>query len=206
MLVVGLTGGIGAGKSEASRLFEQLGAPVIDADVIARELTGSDAHILSQIRQYFGDQFFGTDGQLVRSALRERVFADPSALAWLEALLHPRVEAEIQRRLNTLRAQGCVYCMVAIPLLIEANLRHLVDRVLVVDAPEAAQIARVGARDGSPPETINAIVARQMDRHARLAAADDIIDNSGDLTALAKQVEALDRRYRAMASTLEQSS
>ncbi len=202
MLVVGLTGGIASGKSEVSRRFAELGVPIIDADLIARDLTLHDPEVLAAIRARLGDAYFDASGRLDRAALRRRVFGVPEDLRFLETLLHPRVAVSIQTQIETHRQAGVVpYCLVVAPLLLEADLRYLVDRLLVVDVPETTQLERTLARDHCAEETVRAIMARQLPRAERIAQADDRLDNGGDLIALQNQVTALDRRYRALADT-----
>jgi dephospho-CoA kinase len=191
--VVGLTGGIGSGKSAAAEEFARLGAAVVDTDAIARELTEAGGAALPHIKSLFGDAFFAASGAMDRKAMRERVFSDPAAKRALEALLHPMIREESARRIA--RASG-PYVVHVVPLLIESpDYRSRVDRVLVVDAPESAQLARVKARSGLGDEEVGAIMAAQSSRKARLAAADDVIDNSGSLDALQTQVRALHASY-----------
>ncbi len=191
--VVGLTGGIGSGKSAAADEFARLGATVVDTDVIARELTAGGGPAMPEVEQLFGSEVIGADGAMDRAKVRARVFADPVARKALEALLHPLIRDESRRRIG--RAAG-PYVVHVVPLLIEsADYRMRVDRVLVVDCPEALQVARVRARSGLSEAEVRLIVASQASRMERLAAADDVIDNSGSLEALRKQVAALHQRY-----------
>jgi dephospho-CoA kinase len=197
MLVVGLTGGIGSGKSAAAQEFARLGAAVIDTDAIARELTEAGGAALPHIRALFGDPFVAASGAMDRKAMRERVFADPAAKRALEALLHPMIREESGRRIATAEKENAgPYVVHVVPLLVESpDYRRRVDRVLVVDCPEALQIARVQARSRLAKDEVRAIIAQQAPRAVRLAAADDVIDNSGTLDALQKQVAALHERY-----------
>jgi dephospho-CoA kinase len=198
-LVVGLTGGIGSGKSAAADEFERLGATVVDTDVIARELTAAGGAALPHIKALFGPGFVRPDGAMDRDAMRSRVFSDPVAKRALESLLHPMIREESARRIAA--ATG-PYAVHVIPLLVESgDYRSRVDRVLLVDCPEDLQVQRVRARSGLADDEIRAIMAQQAPRAARLAAADDVIDNAGTLEALAGQVAALDARYRKMAAT-----
>jgi dephospho-CoA kinase len=177
--VVGLTGGIGSGKSAAAREFERLGASVVDTDAIARELTAPGGAALEHIKALFGEAFIGPSGAL-------------------EELLHPMIRGEAERRIAAARAAYVIY---VVPLLVESgDYRSRVDRVLVVDAPEALQLERVHSRSGLPEREARAIMAQQLPRAARLAAADDVIDNSGALDALRTQVAALHARYLKMAA------
>jgi dephospho-CoA kinase len=195
--VVGLTGGIGSGKSAAADEFARLGAAVVDTDEIARELTAPGGAAMPHVRSLFGEAFVAASGAMDREAMRRRVFADPAARQALERLLHPLIRAESQRRIAAARAPYVVH---VVPLLVEsADYRTRVDRVLVVDAPEAAQVARVGARSGLPADEVRAIMRSQASREQRLAAADDVIDNRGDLAALRGQVAALHAKYVALA-------
>lgn len=197
--VVGLTGGIGSGKSAAADEFARLGAAVVDTDVIARELTAPGGAAMPQVRALFGDAFVAPSGGMDREAMRRRVFSDPGARRALEGLLHPMIRAESERRIAAARAPYVVH---VVPLLVESpDYRSRVDRVLVVDAPEELQVRRVGARSGLAAEEVRGIIASQASRQARLAAADDIIDNAGDLAALLAQVAALHAKYVALAST-----
>jgi dephospho-CoA kinase len=189
---VGLTGGIASGKSTVARLFAALGVPIIDSDELAREVVAPGEPLLKRIADRFGLQVIAADGSLDRRALRDVVFADPNARADLEALTHPAIREAAHRRSA---AAGGPYQIHAIPLLVEKNLASTVDRVLVVDSDEPLQIRRLQARDGSPLEQARAILAAQAPREARLAAADDVISNNGDLHALRAQVEKLHARY-----------
>ncbi len=194
MWCLGLTGGIGAGKSTAARFFAELDVPVIDADDIAHALTEREGPVRDAIRARWGDCCFDAQGRLDRRRLREVVFADPEALAELEAIMHPAVLTEIEARKAALAHQGVPYCVVVIPLLFEKDLRHLVDEVAVIDLPETLQLARAAARDGSDAEAIRAIMARQLPRRERLRRADIVLDNRGTPAALRAQIEALHQR------------
>ncbi|WP_422126703.1 dephospho-CoA kinase [Thioalkalivibrio sulfidiphilus] len=197
MLRIGLTGGIGSGKSAVSRLFAERGIPVIDADVIARELLAPDAPATQEVLDEFGDEIRDPmTGGLDRKALRRLVFANIQARHRLETLLHPKIRAEMNRQQTGL---GSPYCIMSIPLLVESGLRETVDRVLVVDCPEALQVERTMSRDGISRDDALAILAAQASRAQRLALADDVIDNSGDLVALEAQVETLHRHYLELA-------
>ena len=196
--VVGLTGGIGSGKSAAADEFAALGATVVDTDVIAHELTESGGAALPAIGKLFGAQFI-RDGRMDRSRMRERVFSDPAAKQALEGLLHPMIREESQRRIA---AAAGPYVIHVVPLLVESpDYRRRVDRVLVVDAPEEAQVARVRLRSGLPEAQVRTIMRSQAARATRLAAADDVLDNSGPRDALRKQVAALHEKYLQLAGT-----
>ncbi len=197
MWCLGLTGGIGAGKSTAAEMFAALGVPVIDADAIARELAERPGPVRDALRARWDDCCFDAEGRLDRRKLRERVFRDPAQLAELEAIVHPAVIFEIQARKATLARRQVPYCVVVVPLLLEKGLRGLVDEVAVVDVPEEVQVARVLARDGGDADTVRAIMARQLPRRERLRQADVVLDNRGTPEALRAQVEALHRRLSA---------
>lgn len=196
--LVGLTGGIGSGKTAVADAFAKLGIEVIDTDVLAHRLSAAGQPGFKAIIAAFGTGMLQPDGELDRAALRRLVFGDAAARARLEAVLHPLIGAEVARRVEIL--QGA-YGVVVVPLLLErAGLRSLVDRILVVDCPEEEQIRRVVARNGLSPTEVRAIMATQFDRAQRLAAADEVLDNAGAPEAIAPQVEALDRRYRELAA------
>jgi dephospho-CoA kinase len=191
--VVGLTGGIGSGKSAAAAEFERLGATVVDTDAIAHELTATGGPAVSKIRKRFGSEVLDASGALDRKRMRDRVFADPAARKALEGLLHPLIREESRRRIE--RAPG-PYVVHVVPLLVESpDYRRRVDRVLVVDAPEELQLERVRRRSGLADDEVRAIVAAQATRAQRLAAADDVIENRGTIDALREQVAALHRKY-----------
>ena len=191
--VVGLTGGIGSGKSAAASEFERLGATVVDTDVIAHELTQAGGRAIPEIERVFGAELIGQSGAMERAKMRERVFADPAARKALEALLHPMIRDESSRRIAAMTGP---YVIHVVPLLVEsADYRNRVDRVLVIDAPEELQIERVRARSGLPETQVRAILASQASRAARLAAADDVIENRGTIDALRQQVAAFHKSY-----------
>lgn len=193
MFAVGLTGGVGAGKSTVAALFAELGVTVIDTDLIARELTAPGQPALAEIRAAFGAAVTHADGTLDRAALRRRVFADAAVRVQLEAILHPRIRREVE---SVLARVGAPYALVVIPLLVETGGYHdLLDRVLVVDCPEVVQTARVMARSGLTQEEALAILAAQTGRAERLAAANDVIVNDASPDALRPQVAVLHRKY-----------
>ena len=196
--VVGLTGGIGSGKSAAADEFAALGATIVDTDAIAHELTAKGGAAIPHIERLFGAAFIA-GGALDRKRMREHVFADPGAKKRLEELLHPMIREESAHRIA---AASGPYVVHVVPLLIEsADYRRRVNRVLVVDAPEAAQVERVAARSGLSADEVQAIMRTQAARAQRLAAADDVIDNSGTRDALRKQVAALHQKYLQFAQT-----
>lgn len=198
--VVGLTGGIGSGKSAAADEFARLGAALVDTDAIARELTEPGGAALPHIKTLFGEAFVAPSGAMDRRRMREHVFSDPAAKRALEELLHPMIRAEGERRIAQAAAPYVVY---VVPLLIESgSYRTRVDRVLVVDAPPALQLARVRARSGLAEAEVRAIMANQLSPAARLAAADDVIDNGGTIEALRAQVAALHAKYLKLAARM----
>ncbi len=200
--IVGLTGGIGSGKSTVAELFVRRGAALVDTDAIARQLTGPHGAAMPEIGAAFGPGIAGADGGLDRAAMRRLVFSDPVARARLEAILHPPIRRESMARCTA--ADAAPYVLLAVPLLVETDgpggFRGRVDRVLVVDCDEKSQIARVVARDGLTPGMVRAIIAAQATRAQRRAAADDLINNGGDAGNLAAQVDILHRHYLALAA------
>jgi dephospho-CoA kinase len=195
--IVGLTGGIGSGKSAASGHFARLGASVVDTDLIAHALTAPGGGAIEALRAAFGDTMIAADGSLDRTAMRAVAFHEADARRRLEAILHPMIRAESAR--ECLAATG-PYVILAVPLLIEAGgYRERCDRICVVDCPEALQRERVRARSGLTDAQVRAIIGAQATRTQRLAAADDVIDNAGTLSSLQAQVEHLHQRYLAAA-------
>lgn len=197
MLKIGLTGGIGSGKSTVAERLAELGAGVIDTDPIARELTQPGTATLSRIVAELGSDLLSPDGTLDRGLLRERVFKDPRARARLESILHPPIRGLMLERAAGLSAP---YAVLVVPLLFETGQETLMDRVLAVDCPEPLQIERVQRRSGLDPAEIALILASQIPRAQRLARADDIVDNAGTPADLAPQVERLHRSYLALAA------
>lgn len=193
MLTIGLTGGIGSGKSEVARLFSQLGVPVIDADVIAHQLVQPGTQALSELIGVFGETVLTSEGKLDRAKLAGIVFNNPDMKQRLENIIHPRVREQIRAFKDAHINEP--YIMVVIPLLLESGQRDLVDRVLVVNAAESVRIQRVLARDGRSEEQIRSIMQNQADDEERHAAADDNIDNSGSLDDLLLSVHKLHQQY-----------
>jgi len=195
---VGLTGGIGSGKSTVAHAFEAHGVEVIDADALAHGLTAPGGAAIPALRTAFGNEVIDASGALDRARMRRIAFADASARQRLEAILHPMIRAETDRLARSARS---AYVILMIPLLVESGDPHArCDRVLVVDCPEEEQVRRVMARSGLPRAEAEAIMATQASRAARLAAADDVVDNSGKPSGLAAQVATLHRRYLDFAS------
>ncbi|HET7776498.1 MAG TPA: dephospho-CoA kinase [Azospira sp.] len=192
-LVVGLTGGIGSGKSTVAELFVAKGAALVDTDAIAHELTGPGGLAMAAIAAEFGAEVVDGRGALDRAAMRRQVFADPAARRRLEGILHPLIRSESERRC---REAAAPYVILAVPLLVESGTyRERVQRVLVVDCPESVQIERVMARSQLSRSEAEAILAAQASRAERLAVADDVVDNGGAQAALSAQVEALHQKY-----------
>ena len=192
-LVVGLTGGIGSGKSVAAAEFGRLGATVVDTDEIAHALTQAGGAAVAQVRRLFGDDFVDATGAMDRAKMRALAFRDPAAKKKLELLLHPMIRAESERRIA---AASGPYVVHVVPLLVESpGYRQRVARVLVVDCPDDLQVERVRQRSSLAEDEVRRIIASQAQREARLAAADDVIDNSGSLDALHKQVGELHAKY-----------
>lgn len=198
MYVVAITGGIGSGKTTVANQFAELGIEVVDADVIAREVVEPGTPALAAIAAHFGSDVITPYGQLNRRRLRERVFTDPQAKSWLNALLHPLIRTEMQRQCAAARSP---YCLLVVPLLVENRLTALANRVLVIDVDEATQIERTCRRDGVSREQAQAILAAQASRAKRLAAADDVLDNqNGTPEAIKSRILALHETYLAFAS------
>ncbi len=194
MLRIGLTGGIGSGKSTVSALFATLGVPVLDCDVIARELTQGGAPAYQAILDHFGPDILCLDNSLDRRKLRELIFNNPAQKQWLEKLLHPLIRQEIKTRLASLDAP---YALIVVPLLSEAQGIDYIDRTCVVDCSEDLQRQRLQARDPSSAGIVEAMLQSQHSREQRLQRADDVIKNEGDLQNLKTQVEALHHKYLA---------
>ena len=197
MLTIGLTGGIGSGKSEVADMFKALGVPVIDADVIAHQAVQPGTDALAEIVDVFGETVLTVDGTLDSARLAKIVFDSPELRKKLETIIHPRVREQI--RVQKEAHEDEPYILVVIPLLLESGQRDLVDRVLVADAAESTRINRVKARDGRSEQQIRSIKQTQADDAQRSAAADDRIDNNGSLDELKQQVDALHRTYSRMA-------
>lgn len=199
MLKVGLTGGIGSGKSTVALLFAEYGVPIIDADETARRMVNKGQPALAQLVTSFGEEILDNNGALNRNKLRNQIYLDPAAKAKLEKILHPLIYADMQQSIDRL---DHTYCIVSVPLLLETGMRHFVNRILIVDCSVEIQIQRVKHRDQFNDELINRIIGSQISRQARLAQADDVIDNSGNGEELAEQVKKLHNFYHLTAAAL----
>jgi dephospho-CoA kinase len=200
MLKIGLTGGIGSGKTSVSDIFSELGVPVIDTDVAARQLTARNGAALPQISGFWGESVMRPDGELDRDALRRRIFAAPEERRRLEAILHPLIRRQVVAELAALDAP---YVVVVIPLLVETgNYRELLDRVLVVDCPESLQVERVRARSGLSAVDVSAIISAQADRSSRIAAADDVIANAANSRSLRERFALMLKKRKSGAMKL----
>ena len=197
MLKVGLTGGIGSGKTSVSNLFEKLGTPVIDTDVIAHELVNNNEDVLQQIADTFGADVLKLNGELNRKKLAQLVFNKKENKQSLEKILHPKIESEVLHQIKNLSSSNNppAYVIIVVPLLIEANYRDLIDRILTVIADEEIRITRVQQRDKRSLSEIRAIISNQVDESTRLKEADDIIENNSDINMIEKQVENLHEKY-----------
>jgi dephospho-CoA kinase len=192
-----LTGGVGCGKSLVTAILSSLGVEIIDTDLVARELTASDGAAMTRIRDAFGVEYLLADGGLDRRRMRERIFNEPAARIRLEAILHPRIRACVIRRLNHSNAP---YVLLVVPLLVESgDYLELADRVLVVDCDPEQQRERVMQRDGVAEELVNSMLAAQAGREQRLAVANDVIDNRGDVTDVEAEVQRLHEVYLGLA-------
>lgn len=202
--VVGLTGGIGSGKSTVADLFVEQGAALVDTDAIAHELTAAGGAAMPALIAAFGAEIVGKDGAMDRAIMRQRVFADPSARARLEGILHPLI-----RRISAERcsAANAPYVILAVPLLVESGTyRERCNRVVVVDCPESLQIERVTARNGLSVDEVKAIMAAQATREQRLSAANDVVVNDGARTKIYEQVKSLHLKYLALSGQILKAS
>ncbi len=195
-LVVGLTGGIGSGKSAVTAEFERLGVPVVDADIVAREVVMPGSDGLTEVVQAFGTDVLGANGMLDRKKLRLRVFDDDTQRKHLESILHPKIRDRIRHKLDAITTPYCILC---VPLLVERQGYENVDRILVIDCSEELQITRVMARDNLTRSQVEAIMRTQATREHRLAVADDVIDNSRDLEALRAPIAKLHEKFTDIA-------
>lgn len=195
-LIVGVTGGIGSGKTAVTDLLSKQGITIVDADIASRIVVEPGTPALKAIAEHFGQTLITADGNLDRAALRQKVFADNNERQWLESLLHPLINKEIKRQLA---ASTSPYTVLVSPLLTETSQREICGLILVVDVPESVQIERASIRDNNNPEQIKRIIAAQVSREDRLAIADDVIDNTTTIEALNNTVEKLHQRYLALA-------
>jgi dephospho-CoA kinase len=192
VFVVGLTGGIGSGKSTVDSCFRSLGVNIVDADLLSREVVNPGSPALTEITNHFGDDLLMDDGSLDRAQLRTIVFSDTESKDWLENLLHPLIAQLIKERIA---ASKPPYCILSSPLLLETTQHKLVNRVLVVDVSKQTQLERTLQRDNSSEATIRSIISSQMSRKERLQKADDVLDNEGNIDSLKSRIEALHSRY-----------
>lgn len=196
--VIGLTGGIGSGKTSATKYFAELGVDVIDTDEIARMLTQPNGAAMSSIRKVFGDTFITTDGGLDRSKMRALVFSDNAVMEKLETILHPLIHKEVTRRIKQAKS---IYVIIAIPLLFETkDYREMIQRILVIDCDEQKQITRTMARSKLNEQEVRAIMATQLSRQDRISKADDVILNNDDLDYLHKQVTHFHQKYMELSA------
>lgn len=196
--IVGVTGGIGSGKSTVANFFAELGIVVVDADIIARDVVAVGEPALDAISSYFGPEVIADDGSLDRAMLREHIFVNPVHRQWLEALLHPLIR---ERMIAQCQQATSAYCLLVVPLLVENQLTELCHRVLVVDVTPEQQVARTLQRDKTDATQVHAIMKSQASRQQRLAAADDVLDNnSNDLNQLQQRVTELHQQYLALAA------
>ena len=196
--IVGLTGGIGSGKTAVSNCFEKRGITIVDADICARIVVKKGKPALQKIQDHFGKDILNKDGILDRAALRKKVFADPEERVWLEHLLHPAIYKELSEQLEKSTSP---YTILVSPLLIESNQNALCQKIIVVDVPEALQIERASLRDNNSRAQIESIIATQASREKRLSMADYILENTGSLASLEEKVDALHQKLLAQASS-----
>lgn len=192
VLKIGLTGGIGSGKTTACEIFTELGVPVIDADIIAHDLVKPGMPALEEIIRVFGKEVISDDGTLDRKTIRDKVFANSNERKKLEDILHPAVYREISVQVENINSR---YCIISIPLLLETGASKTVDRILLIDVPREQQLERASNRDNTNKNDINAIIDSQISRNDRLSAADDIVDNNGDINDLRKKIYELNEFY-----------
>ncbi|HLQ86574.1 MAG TPA: dephospho-CoA kinase [Salinisphaeraceae bacterium] len=193
---VGLTGGIASGKSAVARAFERFGIAIVDADKVARAVVEPGQPALAEIAQAFGTELLDDDGHLHRRRLRQIVFDDPEARRRLESITHPRIRAELARRRDACTSD---YCILVVPLLVKSGMADLVDRILVIDAPERVQLERLVARDDIDEDLAHKMIAAQDSRGDRLAAADDVLVNTGPQKDIADLAAALHAGYARLA-------
>ena len=195
MLIIGLTGGIGSGKSVASDKFKSLGITIVDADVASRTVVEPGKPALKEIEDHFGSGIITAEGKLDRNNLREIIATDPEERKWLESVLHPKIGEQITKEISE---STSVYTLFVAPLLLETNSQEMCSRVVVVDVPKDVQIRRTAKRDKVSPNQVEQMVAAQMEREKRLEKADDVLLNNGTIEDLEKQVEELHKKYMQM--------
>lgn len=196
--IIGVTGGIGSGKTAVSDRFAERGITVVDADIASRAVVEPGRPALIAIAEHFGDEVISPDGSLDRALLRQKVFADEAERKWLEQLTHPLIRDEI---INGLKQATSPYALLVSPLLVESGQSELTERILVIDVEEAVQLQRTMTRDDNPEAQVKAIMAAQASRETRLSYADDVIHNSGSLEDLDQQIEQLHQQYLQLANT-----
>lgn len=196
MLKIGLTGGIGSGKSTVAEMFANLGITIIDADQISHQLMQSGSEAFNEIKQLFGEEYINSNGEFDRKKMAPIIFSDPSKKNAIEHILHPKIKQQILNKIKEIKP--CNYIILVIPLLFESNFTDLVDRVIVVDTDDEIRIKRTHQRDGRTEEQIKNIINMQIDRKNRLHLADDIINNNGDLNHLHEAVTQLHSRYNTI--------
>ena len=201
MLTIALTGGIASGKTAVSTAFSQLGVPVVDADVIAREVVEPGEAALGKLVDHFGQAILNKDGSLNRAALRNVIFSDKDSKLFVESVLHPAIKARSDEYKNQLKNTGAPYLIHVIPLLLETDQAKLFDRVLVVDVPVATQVNRLMTRDSISRKDALAIINSQANRDDRLSVADDIIVNTGSLENISFRVNELHKKYKVLSNT-----
>jgi len=202
MLTIGLSGGIGSGKTQVSDRFAKLGVPIIDTDIIARELVEPGQPALAEISTCFGKEILNAQGTLERRILRERIFSQPDKRQQLENILHPRIRAEVSKRIRALKQ---AWCIVVIPLLLESHPQEDIQRILIIDAPTELQYSRTIQRDNVKAKDVEKIIASQTSRQIRLDAADDVIVNDGSLEHLQQQVENMYQFYNQLSGSCQSS-
>lgn len=204
MFVVGLTGGIGSGKSAAAKLFSELGVSIVNADQIARNIVAPGNTALDAIAEHFGKEILLSDGALDRAQLRQKIFTNPDEKQWLEQLTHPLIGTAIFEFLNAKRNDNeASYRILESPLLMETSQQQLAQRLLLIDVPEAVQIARTMARDNNTENQVRAIIEAQMSREEKRSRADDIIENTGTLEQLQQRVSSLHEKYCQLAQSYQ---
>lgn len=198
MLKIGLTGGIGSGKSTVTKMFSNLGITILDADIIAHQLTLPGNDCFNEIKQLFDDEFINNNGELDRKKIAQVIFSNTTKKIALEKILHPRIKQAMLHKIE--QAKSSHYIILAIPLLLESNFKDLVDRIIVVDADDDIRIKRTQQRDNRTKEQIKDIMSHQIKREYRLQQADDILTNNGDLDELNDAVSQLHQQYMTMTS------